>query len=171
MMRLPKKEWGPGPWQDEPDRLEWRYKGFPCLMVRNSNVTGSWCGYVGVAPGHPWHGKGYSFCTRKSICKKQKTSGWCDHTPDHLIRVHGGLTYANECHGHICHVPKAGEPDHVFWFGFDCSHCDDLAPKLSATCKSVGAGSDFLDHGHYWTVAEVKAETERLARQLAKVKK
>lgn len=35
------------------------------------------------------------------------------------LAVHGGLTYSDRCHDDICHVPAPGEPDDVWWFGFD----------------------------------------------------
>ncbi len=28
---LPKPAWGPGPWQAEPDRVEWTHAALPCL--------------------------------------------------------------------------------------------------------------------------------------------
>lgn len=59
---IDKKEWGPGPWQSEPDKVEWRDEktGLPCLAVRHSE-HGNWCGYVGVHKGHYAHGKGFSW--------------------------------------------------------------------------------------------------------------
>jgi len=86
---IDRKSWGPGPWQDEPDRLEWEYKGFPCLIVRNNDVSGAWCGYVALPPGHRYFEKPYDEID---------------------VAVHGGLTYANHCQGDICHQPKPGEP-------------------------------------------------------------
>ena len=69
---IPKAEWGPGPWQDEPDRAEWRAAaGLPAMAIRNTHTSGSWCGYVAVAPGHPFYGKHYGQCLRKN-CKKAK---------------------------------------------------------------------------------------------------
>src|SRR6266436_107280 len=49
--------WTEGPWDQEPDRLEWKdaTTGLTCLAVRNR--FGAWCGYVGVPPTHAWHGK------------------------------------------------------------------------------------------------------------------
>jgi len=75
------------------------------LAVRNSE--GFWCGYVGVPPGHPWHGQGYD---------------------DVDAHAHGGLTYGGLCNGVICHVPREGEPAEVFWLGFDCAHAGDASP-------------------------------------------
>ena len=81
---IEKSAWGPGPWQDEPDRIEFEHAGLPCLMLR-STTGGNWCGYAAVPPGHPAHGKPYQ---------------------DVDADVHGGLTYADKCRDYICHVPK-----------------------------------------------------------------
>src|SRR5688572_11433893 len=110
-----KSEWGDGPWQTEPDRVEFEHAGLPCLMSRHPTL-GHWCGYVAVPPGHPMHGKEYDSVE---------------------VDVHGGLTYGSACRGHICHVPKPGEPDDVFWFGFDCGHAGDYGPYHA---KYVGKG-------------------------------
>lgn len=144
---LNKTEWGPGPWQAEPDRQEWNYKGLPCLMVR-VDTTGSWCGYVAVSPGHPAFEKPYD---------------------DLNVEVHCGLTYADHCQGHVCHVPAPGEPDNVWWFGFDCAHAFDYSPALVARLDSL-VGPQFNPRREigerYWTLGEVKKEVESLADQL-----
>lgn len=46
--------WGPGPWVDEPDFREGITRGIPWCLRRSP--LGTWCGYVRVEPGHPWHG-------------------------------------------------------------------------------------------------------------------
>jgi hypothetical protein len=152
---IPKAEWGEGPWQHEPDRVEFKHVGLPCLMVRGP--MGSWCGYVAVSPGHPFHGKDYD-------------------TPD--VEAHGGLTYASQCAGHICHVPEPGEPDDVWWFGFDTGHCWDIMPAMSARLKQLKVelpsfpphtGNPLDGITQYRDMNYVRAEVERLAEQLAKV--
>lgn len=102
-----RSKWPRGPWDDEPDRWEERHLGFPVLAVRND--LGAWCGYVGVPPGHPWHGRHYEYVD---------------------VAIHGGLTYSDRCQrlGPICHVPRAGEPADVWWLGFDCLHVGDNRP-------------------------------------------
>lgn len=108
-----KTAWGTGPWLKEPDKVHWidAATDLDCLIVRNHG--GALCGYVGVPPGHPWHGVGY------------------DHVP---VGVHGGLTYAEKCPDQadetsdICHVPLPGRPHEVWWLGFDCSHGGDYSP-------------------------------------------
>jgi hypothetical protein len=152
-----KSTWGDGPWQSEPDRIEWRFSGTPrlaMLIVRNS--MGALCGYVGVPPGHPWHGKQY---------------GEVD------ADVHGGLTYSDACveGGKICHVALPGEPEEVWWQGFDCGHSFDLAPGMNARLKTCGGGlgflSDLSDGTNYRDVGYVRAEVERLALQASRVAK
>ncbi len=141
---IDKSTWGDGPWQTEPDRVEWEHAGVPCLVRRNQ--LGIWCGYAAVPPGHPSHGHDYN---------------------DVPVEVHGGLTYGDRCFGEICHVPKPGEPDDVFWFGFDCGHGFDFAPGMFARERRLGAPSVLWDATVYRTLDYVQTETNRLAEQLA----
>jgi hypothetical protein len=156
---IDKSVWGDGPWQSEPDRLGWEHAGLPCLMVRHDR-SGHWCGYVAVPPDHPLHGNGYE-------------------APD--VDIHGGLTYANACQGDVCHVAKPGEPDDVWWFGFDCAHAGDFNPMSNMRMLRDVIGSELYNHAkavaaNDWTVETyrdvpyVQAETNRLAEQLAAVK-
>lgn len=142
-----KSKWGEGPWQNEPDRLEFRAHGFSCLLKRHMHF-GFWCGYVGVPPGHPWHGKGYG---------------------DVHGHAHGGLTYAALCDGDqehgICHRPEPGEPEHVWWIGFDCGHAFDKAPGAVAFSKSVGIDITHHYKDTYRDIEYVKSETAGLAEQ------
>ena len=55
---IDKSTWGDGPWQQEPDRVEFRHPGLPCLLVRHPRL-GVWCGYAAVPPGHALYGKPY----------------------------------------------------------------------------------------------------------------
>jgi hypothetical protein len=139
---IDKSAWGEGPWQHEPDRVEFEHAGLPCLLLRNK-LLGNWCGYAAVPPGHPLHGKGYEEVD---------------------IEVHGGLTYANACQGPICHVPKPGEPDDVWWFGFDCCHAGDLSPGVVASSRRHGLAS--FKYENYRDLAYIRSETEGLAEQL-----
>lgn len=142
-----KKDWGPGPWRDEPDRHEFRCLGLPCLAARNTDVTGSWCGYVGIPKGHSLYGK---------------------HYRDLSLDVHGGLTFSSECSGHICHVPKKGESDHVWWVGFDCSHGNDISPAMVLLeNKVLGLPNPFRKKFQsYKDLNYVKKQIRRLARQV-----
>src|SRR4051812_7944035 len=69
---------------------EWR-------VIRNP--IGFRCGYVKVAPGHPWHG----VAAGELECE-----------------VHGGLTFGER------DVPcGAAGADDGYWIGFDCGHARD----------------------------------------------
>jgi hypothetical protein len=189
---IDKTDWMRGPWDNEPDKIQWQDgdTGLPCLIVRGP--TGSLCGYVGVAPGHPLHGKEYDSAD---------------------VDVHGGLTFAHGCaeisrekwekwrerqyarrdeakkypigdaardlkewakeledydawvvratSRYICHVAASGEPDPVWWLGFDCAHSGDLSPSYA---KRYSYGEDI-----YRPISYVERECTSLARQIASV--
>lgn len=138
------------PWDNEPDRLEFEHKGLPCLLQRGP--SGAWCGYVAVNERHPLWGHDYM----------------ADDFPG--LKVHGGVTYSEFCRDHICHVPKPGEKDNVYWIGFDCSHHNDLRPTDRALLEKIGFQEPWmriLGHGTYRTIDYAKRETEALAEQLA----
>lgn len=153
--KVDRSGWGPGPWDCEPDRLEWRDEatGLPCLIVRNP--MGALCGYVAVGPGHPMHG--------------------ADDSSDAgiALEVHGGITFASRCSAHggpICHVPKPGEPDDVWWLGFDCAHGGDLTPRLASPRYAMSSShrAIFGDES-YRDVAYVRDQCANLAAQLAEM--
>lgn len=140
-------KYGNGPWVDEPDRVEFEHEGFPCLVTRQAERGGHLCGYVAVPPGHPWHGKDYG---------------------DIDADAHGGVNYAAPCFGKVCHVPKPGEPDDVWWFGFDCAHGGDIRPGDDVEMARAGFDpyrSVFHRVSVYRDVEYVKRECQRLAEQ------
>ena len=143
-----KSTWGEGEWQEEPDKVQYKDEetGLDCLIVRHSS-GGHLCGYVGVPPEHPFYGKNYDDV-------KQADGDY--------IRVHGGLTYSDNCqeNGHICHVPELGEPDDIWWLGFDCAHAGDKSPGFQSSLKLA-----FTDV-FYATMAFVERENRDLARQV-----
>lgn len=143
---IDKSTWGDGPWQNEPDKVQYPdpETGMPCLIVRGPQ--GALCGYVGVPEGHPYY----------------KKDGY-----DHDVNVHGGITFtglcrpgADESHG-ICHAPGLGEPDNVWWLGFDCAHAWDIAPGMDAKYRLPRSHEDV-----YRTINYVKAQIASLAKQL-----
>lgn len=100
---LDKSDWGKGPWQDEPDKVQWQDNatGIPCLAVRNS--LGNWCGYVGVSKGHKLYEVEYSSCFQPENHKGEDPDAYISHyeykcTPESLLDVHGGLTFSGHCH-------------------------------------------------------------------------
>lgn len=207
-----KSGWGPGPWNDEPDKRQWQDEatGLPCLIVRSP--VGALCGYVGVPPDHPAYGLSYDGTPDKehrvyhkalrekmrgpllaqdgSDEKHEAVRDAIMETPERPeivsgpgeciteIDVHGGLTYAAGCSGHICHVPAEGEPDNVWWFGFDCAHSGDLCPQMEMARKGfkhlmpslppeLEAAMEKMDmRDVYRDAAYVAAECASLAKQL-----
>lgn len=153
-----------GPWDDEPDKGQWvdEATGLDCLIVRGPMVA--LCGYVGAPPGHPWHGKDYNECVIG--CGAE----WCEHTPEGLVGVHGGLTFSGGCDERaaegvgICHVPEPGRPADVWWFGFDCAHAFDLAPAM---IDVLGPRSFLARDEVYRTWDYVAEQCAHLAEQLA----
>lgn len=133
-VKYDKTNWKRGPWDNEPDRVDFIHEGFSCFILRNN--SGNWCGYVGVPNTHRFYGKSYD-------------------DPD--VSVHGGLTYAAKCAGHICHIPEPGMPDDVWWLGFDTAHAGDTTPAY-----------DFGLHefSTYKDMNYVIAQTKSLAEQL-----
>lgn len=152
---IDKATWPRGVWDDEPDKKQWQdvATGLPCLAVRN-RFCGDWCGYVGVAPKHPFFGKRY------------------DDVALEEIAVHGGLTFAGPCSDGpeataICHLPEAGEPDLVYWLGFDCAHCDDLRP--AADSRGSVLGWQLYADTVYRPLSYVETQCRLLAEQLVVV--
>lgn len=153
-----KADWGAGPWQDEPDKKQWSdpATGMACLIVRSP--LGALCGYVGVPEGHPLFEVDYG-----------------DAHERYAISVHGGLTFDGFCQegaeeDGICHLVEPGEPDRVWWLGFDCGHFSDLVPSFEARLRSSWswrARSDAASYeGVYRDLAYVTAEVTSLAAQL-----
>lgn len=192
-----KSKWERGVWDAEPDKMQWldEATGLPCLITRNHG--GAWCGYVGVPPEHPAHGKDYN---------------------DVDVSVHGGLTFANRCQKHgreefekwrasmlkgkgeidkyprgdmaqawearghliddfeawqkrqqesgICHTTEPGEPDCVWWLGFDCSHSQDLSPAMEAILKTIMPERHTTGYASYKDINYVRAQCRELAQQL-----
>ena len=153
-----KSLWGTGPWSPEPDKLQWEdpQTGMPCLAVRS--FQGNWCGYVGVEPGHPFYGIHYSTCVRRPIpC----VGDGCLHTPADLLggawRDYTIARCVTEDPEGICHVPSPGESEHLWWFGWDCGHADDITPRLL---------NARWPHATYKSLAYVRSQCRRLAIQL-----
>jgi len=156
---IDKSTWGDGPWQTEPDRVEWTHAGLPCLALRNHH--GNWCGYAAVPPGHPRHGHDYD-----------------DGDVD--VSVHGGLTYASACGFDCCHCgdfsPGMSEPPDVVGFT-GLRHVADVSVARLNRSGFPWSGKPY-DHAHavaanrfdvdvYRTLDYVQAETNNLADQLA----
>lgn len=145
-----KRAWPRGPWDTEPDKLQWQDEttGLPCLIVRNR--LGGLCGYVGVPMDH-----------------------WALNRDESEIElsVHGGLTFGGPCQegpeeSSICHIPGSGEPDTLFWLGFDCGHAGDYLPAMNrAPVRCLWNPSQLEE---YRDLTYVRDQVTSLALQLSR---
>lgn len=119
-------------WQNEPDRVEWLdpVTKLPCMMMRSE--MGTWCGYIGLSPNHPWWGTSY-----------EKIEPYPD--------VHGGLTFSDKRlvisdSAVLEQLLENGIiPDDLWWIGFDCAHFADLSPRLYDWKIQVAEGKEYRD--------------------------
>jgi hypothetical protein len=133
---------------------EFVHAGLKCVVVMAREASHR-CGYVRVPEGHPVH-------------------GWDYDRAD--VDVHGGLTFAEI-------EPCVEEDGKGWWFGFDCAHAwdamydptvklEDIQDEVTReTCTIHRRFSFSTKTEHYWTQAEVEAETRNLAEQLANISK
>lgn len=163
---MDRSQWGDGDWQNEPDKVQFfdEESGYTCLIHRN--YCGAWCGYVGIPESHPYFGKGR-----------------CDPP----VFIHGGLTYDGLCQQQphpygVCHQAYPGQPERVWWFGFDCAHfgtdyipsftneylsmAEEIFKEFNELFSKLSMNNFFEQHGTYKNIAFVKAETKSLAQQL-----
>lgn len=191
----PKSEWGPGPWQDEPDEKYWTdaVTRLDCCILR-AQVTGSLCGYVGVDQSHPAFELSYrglpseedkvrheAFRERLRIWGRGRDRDLDSFPPDQMppevpvsgigdklwgAGVHGGLTYAGR-------IGFGSRPNaNLWWFGFDCAHAGDICPAMDALMRSISSPSEIAErrrifrHDRYRTISYVMTECARLAAQL-----
>lgn len=155
--RCDRSQWPAGAWDGEPDKVQWKDEatGLPCLAKRNPHA-GNWCGYVGIASDHPWHGKGYS-----------DLPGYPD--------VHGGLTFADDCQEGppeqtVCHIPEPGEPEYLWWFGFDCAHAWDHSPRDHVMAAEHGYPFTISHDSSYRTLGYVRNQCGKLAAQIKELR-
>jgi hypothetical protein len=140
----PKSSWGVGPWQHEPDRVEWNDErtGLACRIIRNM-IFGNLCGYVGVPPTHPYFG------WDRDDDIKLAPGDLDDATIDDVgvvdaliyaleggtekgtiplsmtLKAHHGITWSGELAG-----GGDAQTSRLWWFGFDCGHAWDVSPAM-----------------------------------------
>jgi hypothetical protein len=134
-----KTSWYTGPWQHEADLVRWMdfLTGYPCIIARDT-VSGTWCGYVGIAYNHPLY---HTYVADPTF---------------QYISVHGGVSYAGFLPRQELWITPA---QRHWWVGFDCTQEFDLCPlKLD---------DEFVDaRVEYRTEEYAQNETMYLAEQL-----
>jgi hypothetical protein len=140
---MDKSAWIDGEWQQEPDRIEWVFLGFPCLIVRQG---GGWlCGYVGIPPTHPYYGKDLEDKELKEIYTDKKINfSEASQQIDDPRAVNHQLLPTDK---------------NYWWIGFDCCHYDDVFPRIIQFYN-------FSSDTSYKNIEYVKTQVEFLARQL-----
>lgn len=129
----------PGPWEIEPNLVEFEAHGLACCVMRMS--SGQLNGYVRVPPA--LYGLSFDsliavpYGSIHIIGSPVRVSYAYD-----VIEVHGGITYAHEALGD-------------WWVGFDTAHANDIVP----------AHEPFPD-AEYRDLVYVRAQTTDLARQI-----
>jgi hypothetical protein len=176
---FPKSEWGPGPWQDEPDHLAWTDErtSLACAIRRNMAI-GSLCGYVGVPPTHPFFGWNYDDDIALAPGDLDKTMDdvgpialFCyvvQGGPDHgtiplgmTLKAHQGVNFSGTI-----------EADGLWWFGFDCGHAGDMMPATDALFSRIMPPDYMREHARifadckYRDLDYVRREVTALAFQL-----
>ena len=110
---------------------DFEHNGLRCVVTFGD--MGHRCGYVGVPKTHSLYGKDYSdyLEIKKEDIKDKEVSGILSlfaaaFDEDDRIRIetyfncHGGITYASG--GMDSKYPVESD---LWWFGFDCAHCND----------------------------------------------
>jgi hypothetical protein len=140
--------WGYGEWVEEPEQVNFTYKGFRCLIhrvfVSHGSIIelGHLCGYVVIAEGHPWFGK---------------------HYDDIECEIYGGLTFAETNEKEGCLI------------GFDCAHSMDICPgteklMIEARLRRNFSMSHRFFERTYKNVEFVRQELMKLVDQAIEVK-
>ena len=156
---------------NEPDTHSGCAYGLPFHMQRN--FSKAWCGYVAVPEHHPHFGLNYSDQVEVLEWESVKIGGQSpislliaasresedNLSLDVLYDAPGGLTWARD------RLP-GGRPDGYWWFGFDCSHYNDLSPKDIFSSFS-GYPYDLFEGRTYRDFNFVHRACFRLASQLS----
>jgi hypothetical protein len=152
--------------------------GLRCIVL--AVPMGHRCGYVGVPQGHPLHGLAYGDGSPvlKAAWEKAKEGpigkrgilsvllAPCEGDlpkVDSVFDVHGSITYS----GGDNKYPVVS--DGLWWFGFDCAHCDDGKDEslMSEEYLAIHHRYPSWDRGEVRTEEYVAVECIRLAEQLA----
>lgn len=142
------------------------YKGYRCVVVMQT--MGHRCGYVGIPKEHPLYNTFYG--DYLDIKKDERVQ------IDAYFSCHGGITFSD---GGVCSdYPIKSD---LWWFGFDCSHYNDIPDYQEA--KRIFREADVifqrlsiaedLEKEHPNTIGQVRSldfvvsECIKLAEQLS----
>lgn len=146
---LNKKNFPPGHWMAEPDLCQWENYGLVCLTIRDMKL-GMWRGFVALTQDHIGFGK---------PLEELILEPWGLN-----LQVHGGVSVS----GKLPSKYKDFNKD-KWWIGFECGHGEDLLPLVKLDSNDP-IDASIMDNQSYKDIHFVRRETNRLAKQLAKVK-
>jgi hypothetical protein len=110
---------------------EFQHSGLTCEVTLTA--MGHHCGYVAVPASHPWFGKVYSDRVRvpRDVLERPISDEnvgaitmFCASINVDLDRSEVSIDLAIDVHGGLTYSGKDKVRD-LWWFGFDCAHCDD----------------------------------------------
>lgn len=165
---------------------EFDYLGLKCVVLALD--YGHRCGYVGISQDHPLFGIEYgdktnvlndSNLSRQEISIKDAglgqtlaiMTGAYDKdflSPEMFFDVHGGITYSGG--GINSEYPIKSD---LWWFGYDCSHCDDAKDLSLITNPILLEIEQMFPTSVYGTVRTLDYcidECKKLADQLIEIK-
>jgi len=146
-----KKNFPPGEWQREPDLSAWEHADQSCLAIRDMSL-GIWKGFVGVAPGHPFHSK-----PMDEIIKREEVM-------EAFFSIHGGICSAGKL------LPRyKGYASNFWWLGIETSQGEDLMPLLKLDTENPDMAK-MVSHQTYKNFMFIRKETNKLARFLSRIK-
>jgi hypothetical protein len=141
------------------------------------------CGYVGIPESHPLFGHGYgkphqALRLQKDesvgkrgilalVCRDKDEAERQGESPDCFFDVHGGITFSGN--GEKGYPMES--PNNLWWFGFDCGHCDDAPdPELmDEETRLLKEKYGHREHGEIRSLDYVVSECNNLARQLSTI--
>jgi hypothetical protein len=126
------------PWDREPWRQEFIYKGFHCMILKHLSLK-HLCGYVAVPI------KTYNMLSKEKMF---------------FVHVHGGITCSEI--GNDTTFPKSFDGSDMWWLGFDCAHIGDLVPSL----YEIEHNYPYHDNEKYKNSEYVRNELESMVDQI-----
>lgn len=147
-----KTDWGPGPWDSEPDYEEFVFSGLRCVLRRRG--SGTWVGAIGVPS--EWIDVIEKFILRASLSR---------NTWEVKSTIHQPYVVANKDVADLLSSEKY--PVCGLWVSFDFEKDNTLVPALGTTSDG------FLENtlhgfGDYFTFVEAKEALTKEAKQLLK---
>lgn len=150
------------PWENEPDKKVFEYKGFGCKVLRHDSMK-FLCGYVHIPILKQAKGRMaqfQSFFIEYGLIEDDDGSNvYYQFDEIFDIRVHGGITFSRVIE----------ENDQKFFvIGFDCGHAGDLIPSMESILRRpiFGHADPIFGSDIYRDMNYVESECKSMVDQL-----